>query len=442
MGKCFVLAFMISLAMLFSGTAFAASLNITSNAVALPAQSNLSSNVTMLNLMVIHDADYLNLTYINFTFNSTSSGANGSTTGIGVCVFNRTLAEPLNCSYNWSFNQTNVTFGLNMTNNTNYTLLVTYSILPNATNPTNISVFISSNTSIGTNATSNTLNISNSIFPLSSNFTIIRIASASASITPRYVDTNVTNQNFIYNITTGPDPIYGLVINTSPGYNITDVVNVTVDGVQCYPSAGGCTAVNFSNQINITFVGGRTGTILVNFTANTSSTSINSTAFNSTINGTNIHFINTTPASAGSTNVTTKMLVNITNITSVKNVAFVNGTDYWEFNFTVNITEAVYGMIQFKMNNWTSASTGYNITLQNATSGNITYYATMRNASESISTSNKLNVTNDYNITQGVFMNTTAAGTHSMSLRMVIPSGTQILSDWWTTYKILFRTQP
>ncbi len=223
------------------------------------------------------------------------------------------------------------------------------------------------------------------------------------------------------------------VVNYS--YIKSDLSLVTVtNGVcsdDCFKSGNNITINNSVGIKNIT----------VYFNADTNASALNST-FNSTIDGTNMQGINTTPTSAGSTNVTTKMMVNITNITSVKNAAFVNGTDYWEFNFTVNITEAVYGMVQFKMNNWTSASTGYNITLQNATEGNITYYATLRNASESISTSNKLNVTNDYNITQGVVMNVTVAGTQTMSLRMIIPSGTRILSDWWTTYKILFRTQP
>ena len=161
-------------------------------------------------------------------------------------------------------------------------------------------------------------------------------------------------------------------------------------------------------------------------------------AFNSTLTGSNLTNINT-DVSGTNTTVTTKVLISIVSVNAIKSTAYLNGTDYWEFSFTINFTANTSGILQFKMTNWTDDS-GNSISLTNSTGNG--YYATLRNDT-SFSTAGKINVTQSYsNITSGVPFNAnTLSNSYTVILRMVIPSTiSTVSSSWWATYSMLFRS--
>lgn len=445
MEKRILLAIIVALAVLFSSTSFAY-MNVTNNYTDLWSQSNLSSNVTMLKLTFnLSDNTTVNITRINFTFGSTNATliANANLANLTVCVYDSLVNQSnmTGCNGTWSGNVTSVLVGRNVTNSTNLILFVVYRInMTGVPYPTSVNISITSNSSIENDNASIYIN---NTFPISSSNTEIRIVRAYASITPSFVDTNVTNQTFMYNILNlSNDSFEKLKITVPGGFALVNVINwsyvksdtTTTSGTGCSTN---CSMVG--NEINISDVVGIRN-VTIYFNANTNASALNSIAFNSTIEGTNVANISTTTI-ASSTNVTTKPLISIVNISAIKNSAFINGTDYWEFNFTLNITDAAIGMVQLKMGNWNSTALGTNLSLQNGTSGNITYYATLRGATD-FATTNKCNLTNDYNASQGVYINSTGAVLYSAVLRMVIPLGTLPTNDWWTTYKILFRTQP
>jgi len=395
----------------FSFPVFAATLSITSNPVNLTAYNNTGTNVTMLNLTLnLTGENSVNVDNIIVTFNSTNGSLNASQTNLSVCLYNSTVnsSNNLGCGTVWNVsgnvNQTNITLSnFNITNSTEKNLLIVYEVYRNVTTPINISLYINDNSSI--TLSNSSVIIDNSTFPISSNFTQIQDLHASASISPRYVDTNVENQTLSYLVNvTGDDQINDTKIIIPNGYTFIKLVDCQIDlNGDNVVDISSCDVSGISggdSQINITQSVKKNGWIRVNFTANTSSTSVNSTAFNSIIDGGNLTGI-PTDVTNGSTNVTTKQLINVTNVAIMKNTAVVNGTDYWEFNFTLNISANVSGLIQFKMNPWNSSSANATLNLTNATTGNITYYASLRNES-SFSTTNKFNVTNEYNITQGI----------------------------------------
>jgi len=450
--KRYFLLLMSVFGLYFSFPVFAATLSITSNPVNLTAYNNTGTNVTMLNLTLnLTGENSVNVANIIVTFNSTNGSLNASQTNLSVCLYNSTVnsSNNLGCGTVWNVsgnvNQTNITLSnFNITNSTEKNLLIVYEVYRNATTPINISLYINDNSSI--TLSNSSVIIDNSTFPISSNFTQIQDLHASASISPRYVDTNVENQSFVYTINiTGDDAINKTIVNIPNGFTLVDVTGYQVKSSTNNATVSGCpsqTCLKGDSEINITppFSIDKDGYVKITFIVNTSSTSVNSTAFSSVIDGGNLTGI-PTDATNCSTNVTTKQLINVTNVAIMKNTAVVNGTDYWEFNFTLNISANVSGLIQFKMNPWNSSSANATLNLTNATTGNITYYASLRNES-SFSTTNKFNITNEYNITQGISLNATENNIYHVFLRMVIPLGTPIASDWWTTYSMLFRALP
>lgn len=439
MGKIhFILAAILAVSALAS-PAFAF-LNVTSNYVNLSSQTSLGSNATMLNLTFnLTDNTTVNITCINFTFSSTNTTLNANQTNLSVCVYNHTATSTnlLGCNATWNGSQTTVPVAINVSNETQATLLAVYEVFLNATQPMNTSLNISSNTSIGLDNLSIEINAT---FPIASNYTEVRTVRATAEISPHFVDTNITNQTFRYFIsqTTG-DSFNKTTINVPPGYALVNVTNYTiVRSMTNSTTVGGCVDPCFfgANQINISDVGGIKN-ITVYFTANTNASSISAREFNSTIDGTNIYGIHTEPY-AGSANVTTKPLINITNVAIIKNAAIVNGTDYWEFNLTVNVSEAIIGTAHFKLSDWNSSSSGSLIALTN---GSVNY-ATLRNNTAAFNESQSINLSSSYNSTNGLAINATSSSTANFILRMVIPAGTPIAADWWTTYGILMRTLP
>jgi len=267
---------------------------------------------------------------------------------------------------------------------------------------------------------------------------------ATASLSPTYVDTGVVNQTLIYNITTtGADYVNKTRIILPSGYTIVNVTNVTIDGVNqtenCpSPVSGEVCIQTDSTGINITYAGlGPNKAVRVYISVNTSSTAVSVQAFNSTLTGGNLSNTATDVHSA-STDVITKQLINITNVRTIKSVALNNGTDYWEFNFTMSITANVSGLVQFRMNSWNN-SAGQIINLTNqANLTNATFYASLR---RSDGLSNIFNVTSSYRDV-GSSLTATENSIYNFVLRMIIPSGTPIASDWWTTYWTLFRSTP
>lgn len=416
-----------------------ATLNLTSNPVELTVYNNTGTNITMLNLTInLTGVESVLVRNIIATFNSTNETLNGSQTNLSICIYNSTInsTNRLGCGTTWNvsnnLNQTNITLNFVVTNTTEENILIVYEVYRNVTTPVNISLYLQDNNSITLNNTNVTVN---GTFPLISNFTQVQDLHASASISPHYVDTNVKNQTLSYLINiTGREIIENVTINVPDGYVITKVLSHTWEGGTINNCTSGCSYSE--NQINITE--NISSYLRVNFTVNTSSSSVNSTAFNSTISGGNLTSIETDVTNS-STNVTTKQLINVTNVSIMKNTAIVNGTDYWQFNFTLNITANVSGLIQFKMNPWNSTSANTTINLTNGTGVNKTYYASMWLSGN---TSNVFNVTNEYNITQGISLTATAYNTYVVILKMIIPSGTPIASDWWTTYYMLFRSLP
>lgn len=436
--------FQLSIAMIFAISLLAtqgfAFLNITSNAVTQVSRINLTDNVTVLNLTLnlTDDNTSVAVTHITFFFNSTNTDLTGAMSNLSVCIYNSTGLTHA-CNNTWNGNQILIALGVNssgvnVSDISNLNLIVVYNTSSSTYYPMNASIFIMSNSSIELDGTP--INISNSTFPIRSNWTEVKYVKASANVSPTYVDTNVTNQNFKYYIFSTTGDTFEMINITLPAgysienvsfYNITRYNNYKDNITQCI--AGNCSVSGQSILINYT---PGIENITVYFTANTSASPVINLAFNSTITVTDL--LTNSANMSGATNVTTQGLINVTNITIVNNRASASGSDYWEFNLTVNTTTNVSGLVQFKMNNWTSFSKGANIGLVN---GN-TYYANLRDSSNSTSQ----NVTNDYQITNGVSLTAVAGTLYNLTLRMIIPSGTVPAADWITSYKILFRSQP
>jgi hypothetical protein len=428
------------LALAFMATPGFAYLKVTPNYVNLSSQANLGSNVTMLNLTFnLTDSTIVNLTQIAFSFNTTS-GYTGNQTNLSVCIYNTNLSSPVGCNSSWvTSDNIIVNVGLDVSNTTNLNLLATYSIPFNTPNPLNMGLDIASNNSINLNTTSVIVN--DTSFPIASNHTTVRVVSASASLSPSYVDTNAENQTFRYFIyQTSGDSFNNASIIIPPGFTLIDVINYTIIWSNNNNSTfRGCTPYCNKTGNNLTIIDAAgIKNLTVFFTANTNSIPLNSTAFNSTIDGTNVQGINTSVL--GSINATVLNLISVNNISTSKNSAYVNGSDYWEFSLSVNTSATVNGKIQFRMNDWNSPSKGKNMSVFDGTR----YYAFLWDDTAFANATNKINVTNNYNITNGVVLNASSGVNYVLRLRMIIPamiqsSATPIASDWWTTYSILFR---
>ena len=65
----------------------------------------------------------------------------------------------------------------------------------------------------------------------------------------------------------------------------------------------------------------------------------------------------------------------------------------------------------------------------------------MRNETN-FNTTGRFNILNRYNGTTGINHTASTASTFTVILRMVIPSGTAISSNWFTIYNFLFRAIP
>jgi len=420
-------------------------LNITKSSLSAPAYINTKTVTPMVNMTVNTTIGQVNITGILINLTGTASSGNVS----GVFVYNDSdndgaidLGEQLlgSSTVNTTTNTSNITFSpsFNIAADKQYYFIIALNISSNATRLATVGLNLTSSGSIFTSNTSTTDNITITGNYVDSGLPQIQNVHATASISPSYVDTNVTNQSFRYTITpTGSDKFNNISITIPVGYSIVNVTYVGDNGTALWTTTNLTSEVSvaYGNyRILVNYTPGYNGTIIINFTVNTNITAQSLVAFNSTITGSNLTNI-ATDVSGSNTSVTTyDKLISIINIAAIKSTAYVNGTDYWEFNLTVNFSASVSGLLQFKMSNWND-SAGHSIAL----TSNLTNLATLR---DSTSASNMINVSNDFNIATGVSFTGTQGSTKNVILKMVIPLGTYATttSTWWTIYSALFRS--
>lgn len=276
---------------------------------------------------------------------------------------------------------------------------------------------------------------------------------ANGSIVPRFVDTSVVNQQFIYSIPSHNETITFLRINSTnstAGFIFTTITDVLLNSSSCRVAGQACDGSNvvvYPSGIDITFAGPVPGvpstttiTVLFNATTPSSYNTTNFTAYVTSSTGTSL----VTPSSFGTTFVTTQQMINVSSVSIVKGSAVVNGSDFWEFRFALAFNADVTGVIQYKMNNWTD-SLGR---VMSTALGNGTSYATLRNNSGNFTDPNgKFDIYNDYvsnvgiNRTAGQKLQVSGATDYAY-LRMYIPAGVVTSSTWSTGYSFLFRSAP
>jgi hypothetical protein len=419
----------------FSIPAFA-DLTVTGESQA-PAYVNTNQTVVMMNLTL---SGTVTVNWIDITFSGTAGIGNVSE----VRIYNDTnndaaydVGEELlgNATISNETNTANIS--VTIVSPETHHLLIVYKIHNKAIRLLTVNASISE-ASITANETVTAFSVSAE--------SQIQDLRAEASMSPTYVDTGVINQTLIYNITTtGSDYINKTRIVLPSGYTIVNVTRVTINGSNqtqsCpTPSGGEVCAETVGTEINITYPGSGIldKAVRIYISVNTSSTAVSVQAVNSTITGGNFTNI-TTDVYSAATDVITKQLIIIENSAVIKSTALKNGTDYWEFNFTLNITANVSGLVQFRMNSWNnSAGNIINLTNQTVLTNVTTYYASLRRSDEP---SNIFNVTSSYRDV-GASLTSTENSLYNFVLRMIIPSTTPIASDWWTTYWTLFRSTP
>ncbi len=403
-------------------------LNITSTNLA-PTYINTRTVTNMLNLTMNSTNGNTNITAINVTIAGNATVGNIT----GVFLLNSTGSTIASSTTNSTASKFTVSIpaGFNASSGANTSFVIAINLSGSATK-SNVSVQIASSVEFGVDSGSNVTLVSGFVNSTESQIQDIH---ANVSIYPQFVDTNVINQTIFYIIMpTGRDAIKNITITIPSGYNFTNISTVELDGSNITSNI----TTTAPNYINVTATTSTTNRIKITFNVNTSSTRVNATAFTSTIDGGNLTGISTDLTSAGSTNVTTQQIINGTNIEILKGAAIVNGTDYWEFNFTLSFSANLAGTIQFKMTNWTDAS---NTTL--GIYSGATYYVTLRNNTNFSDSNGKFNVTNVYGDNNvGVNQSITDSGALKLTLRMVIPLSTKISSTWAATYNFLFRTTP
>lgn len=448
---------LIAILLLLATPAFAASTLTVNGTSQVARYINTGDNVTVLNLSLLAANNSINVTsiLINFSTPYTTVEANNiSAFVVNVSIYNDTDADGIFHTNDTTLFGSNITFG-NETriNSTNITvgpiqvgtsnlvrLLVVFRLNITAPSIANISANITAAASIGTNET-----VSGS-FPIQSSFGETRDVHANVTLRPNYVDTNVTNQSIAYNFTlTGVTSINKTRITLPSGYSLVNVSNVTLNGLArsidiCPVSADVCTVVG-STEVNLTFTPTLTkgANVSVTLVVNTSISALPTSTVNSTLYSSDMTMYNISSSVLGtSNNITTQPIINGSTVLITKGAAILNGTDYWEFNFTLNFSATVPGIIQFKMYNWSDGVN--NISLANASESE--FYATLRNE-VNFNTTGKVHVLNRYNGTVGIYHNASTASTSTVILRMVIPSGvTAISSNWFTIYNFLFRAIP
>lgn len=430
----------IAVLLFLSVPAFAANLTITGINVA-PAFVNSRDSVDMLNLSLNVSAgtNVVNITSINVTI-VTATVANVSAVQIKNATGSVLGASTTNSTQN-SYT-ISLSPDLNVSGTANATIIININISSLASKNTQIAVNIT-NASIATRGGDNITFFGNANSN-QSNFAQMQDVHANASISPNFADTNVTNQTFTYTLVVSSDKINRTTVFMPAGYAISNVLNVSVDNTECMPG-NVCPAAFNASQILVNFTqngnAGVTGTIKINFTANTSAVEINSTVINATISGSNLTSV-LADISGSVANVTTKRLINVTNVELTKATALLNGTDYWEFNFSLQTNANVSGMVQLKLSNFTEASGTGATSIIAPTEGNFTL---RKGAAFNSSQSPMIDIRNDYNYTSGIVISVTEASSSfliKLTLRIIVPKEKVSSSTWQAAYNMVYRAIP
>jgi len=391
---------------------------------------------------------------MNLTIEADRGEATVNITSINITVVTGTVGNISSISVK---NSTGSILGLNTSNGTttSYTIYLGNGLIVNGT-ISNTSLIIVVNTTINSLSELNlTLNISadtevrtesavNISLTTVENGVQIQDVHANVTISPSNVDTSTVNQSFVFIVTpTGTDPVETVILTVPSDFTSIKIYNITLENSNASNLNANSTT---GNLINVTANTPTGSPIYIYFTANTSSSTVTKAFFNSTIYGSNLSNITTDLSVVGSANVTTQPVLNISNVQISKSTAIVNGTDYWEFNFTLNYSSSISagGIIQFKMTNW-SNSPNQNISITDAAGSTavcgVTHCATLRNDTNFSAAGGKFNITNGYEtFTKGTYIGSVTSNTViQVFLRMVVPSGTPVSTSWQTTYGFLFR---
>ncbi len=428
--------------------AFGTTLNVSSTGSEQPIVNRNYNSSTLFDVMVLNlsaNESSVNITSINFTI--TGSVLNGTYGNISeILLYNGANVIGSELLENESSENDTVLVHINngfVVNTTPEYITVKMNITPSATTGITFGINLTSNTSITTDNSSDLINGS---FPMFSGNVEIANLHATAEVSPHYVDTNVANQTLTYTIKLlpGTDNVKEIhiifpdnftvenvtLVKTGPNektidYETSCSSNVSVDHV----------CLELGQETNITFSGAgvdsssENSTITVKFLADTPSSSFGG-RINSTIDDSFIPFTTNTTCDGNSTMINVKQLIKVSGISAIKNRAFANGKDYWEFNLTINITENVTGLLQMRMDNWTDDSGKPDHFI--AINGNALIYEsghTDRNSTVGNSYANGISFTN-------------AVGEKNIILKMTIPQNTSQTSyGWWTKFWMLFRTE-
>jgi len=316
--------------------------------------------------------------------------------------------------------------------------------LTTASNATiQIAVFVNASSALHDNITLNLSAVavdqgSNATIAASNVSVLVDDVHATASVTPLYADTNVSDQQFIYTLVpTGREAFNNISIAIPAQYAITAVNEVRHGGSFLKNSTtliDNALTVAFnqtSGKIDVNYTTGFMLPVVINFTANTSSSAVPAAQFNSTLTGSNLRLVNSDVIGTNTT-VSTIHLLNVTSVIASKSAALANGTDYWEFNMTLLFNANVSGSVQFKLTDWTN-NAGQTMSLTNGTLN----YSTLLDSSNA---STYINVTNGYDQQLSVQNCCNSLSSYNILLQMVIPGGTPSSSSWGAAYGILFRS--
>ena len=414
-------------ALLLSTIVYAANITSSVDSASPVPYANIKSNVTMLNITVFANDTPLSIGAVNVSLGSFA----GNLSSVRILNSASTVLG-INSSFNVSSSTiyVNLSNPMNISAHANDTLLIVYEVSPSATLRISGEANITSTADLSANVTFS------GTYPISSSLIQLQDLHANATISPRYVDTNVFNQTFLYTITpTGSDLVKNISVVIPSDFSNIVLASVKRGGTTLDSTQGDFTNSTTGGRINISLTTTTNQAIIVNFTANTSASETGNITFNSTIGGGNMSEI---VADYINTGVTTRQLIRIHNVAGVKTTALPNGTDYWEFNFTINVTETTSGMIHFRTSSWNnSASQIINLTNTTVIDNNTGYYASLYLATNS---TRIFNVTTYYNITRGIQLSATANNLYYVALKMIMPSTAPVSSTWWTIYSMLFRS--
>ncbi len=451
----YVISFVLALIFL-SAQAFSVDLRVNFTDIA-PAiiNRNYSSNtpVGVMNLSFITNESQTNLTSLNISIiGSVVNGTCGNISSIYVKEGDMIVGTFDNLSNVSQENNSivikiNGTSGIviNSVNKTNLTLY--FNLSDHATTGVDFGANITSNESISTSNQSDTIN---GTFPMSTSLTKIANLHVVASLRPNYADTNVTNQTITYLISllSGTDNVNRTSIVVPSEYHVENVTSVktgtaqkTIDYNSNCPASSGVqtdhACVEVGQTINITLPGSgadssQNNTIEVKILVDTPAIGASGNITSTVEDGSGVNLVENSTYYGRNVTLTAKQLVEVKNITAIKNSAFANGNDYWEFNITLNITENVNGTLQMRMNNWTN-SNGDKIPL---TSGTSNYAMIYKNGHIDE------NATVKTSYTSSGISYANVHGKQNVILRMIIPSDAPQSSDnWWTKFWMIFRTE-